>query len=791
MSPLLTRLIAWTVRKIGMRRLFALSLMIVLQVSVAYGIETAVRRLPNSFLITAALLGLFTGWLLGASRWKGIWAALLVIFSAAIWNLIAAGKMGFLLLQAAAAAFELLFKGLPWKVDWTPLTDLLLLLASSIQAVLVDLNNWAYQVLHGNLSFSLAAAAFFWGLCCWLSAGWAGWWLRRRHEPLAAVLPGALLLAAVLNYTRTSSFSLALVLGSLLMLLALENYAAREDRWQLNGLDFSEELRVDLAVTAIGLSLGLSTLAGLVPSLSIKPLVEIARRVAPPPQSAPLAESLGLRTRPGDSDEPLALGSGGLPRRHLIGSGSELSQMLVFTVSTDDPPPASSEGYENPQPQRYYWRSLVYDIYTGQGWQSSPTTEIAHSPGALLIQQPETPGRYLVQKVDGAVDLNDLLYTAGMPVAADYPLGALWRDPPELGDWFAITIPSRRYQAISWLAAASEGDLRQAGDQYPEWLRQRYLQLPENLPERVRQLAGQLTEEHTAPYDQALAIERYLRRYPYTLDLPDPPRNRDLTDYFLFELQRGYCDYYATAMVVLARAAGLPARVVTGYASGAYDPLNARYRVVEADAHSWPEVFFPGYGWIEFEPTGGLSAIERPEQAVLNAPSSQPQALPDLAPVSPSIGWRLLRWVETAPGLAAGLIILIAAVIGLAVRYQHAHSSSRQQDIERMLVDLKRQASYLDIQTPLGQTAHELASALQDRLAAAAPGGLWGRILNPCRSELTRWTYAYTRCAYGPPPLPMAEVEQTISSWRKLRWRLWLARYWRNPHSGGSSPATD
>jgi len=114
------------------------------------------------------------------------------------------------------------------------------------------------------------------------------------------------------------------------------------------------------------------------------------------------------------------------------------------------------------------------------------------------------------------------------------------------------------------------------------------------------------------PYDKAKAIEAYLRtNYPYDLDVPAPPEGQDVADYFLFDLQKGYCDYYATTMVVLARASGLPARFVSGYAPGSYDAPNAEYVIRELDAHSWVEIYFPEIGWIEFEPTASIAEIER------------------------------------------------------------------------------------------------------------------------------------------------------------------------------------
>ncbi|MBK8796669.1 MAG: transglutaminase domain-containing protein [Anaerolineales bacterium] len=107
-------------------------------------------------------------------------------------------------------------------------------------------------------------------------------------------------------------------------------------------------------------------------------------------------------------------------------------------------------------------------------------------------------------------------------------------------------------------------------------------------------------------------MERYLRTFPYDLSVPPLPEAvTDVADYFLFDLQRGYCDYYATSFVVLARAAGIPARFVTGFTSGAWNPTEQVWTVTEANAHSWPEVYFPAVGWVPFEPTAGRPELTR------------------------------------------------------------------------------------------------------------------------------------------------------------------------------------
>ncbi len=133
-----------------------------------------------------------------------------------------------------------------------------------------------------------------------------------------------------------------------------------------------------------------------------------------------------------------------------------------------------------------------------------------------------------------------------------------------------------------------------------------YLQLPPNLPQRVKDLATSLVAGRKTDYDKAKAIEQYLaKKYPYNLDVRSTPRNRDFVDYFLFDLKQGYCSYYASAMAVLARCAGLPSRYVEGYMLPPEPTKDnpTTYIVTNMQAHAWVEIYFEGYGWLPFEPT--------------------------------------------------------------------------------------------------------------------------------------------------------------------------------------------
>lgn len=139
-----------------------------------------------------------------------------------------------------------------------------------------------------------------------------------------------------------------------------------------------------------------------------------------------------------------------------------------------------------------------------------------------------------------------------------------------------------------------------------ELIYKNYLQLPDNLPQRVKDLSASLVATSNNNFDKAKAIEQYLAsNFPYNLDVHSTPRNRDFVDYFLFDLKEGYCSYYASAMTILARIAGLPARYVEGYMLPP-DPLkesSTTFIITNMQAHAWVEIYFEGYGWLPFEPT--------------------------------------------------------------------------------------------------------------------------------------------------------------------------------------------
>ena len=163
-----------------------------------------------------------------------------------------------------------------------------------------------------------------------------------------------------------------------------------------------------------------------------------------------------------------------------------------------------------------------------------------------------------------------------------------------------------------------------------------YLKLPNTVAPAVLALAQRITAGKTTEYDKALALQDYLRSPPFTYNLhpkSDGSGNEALYN-FLFNTQQGYCQQYAGAYAVLARAAGLPTRLAVGFATGTPIAGGNSYQVYDSDAHTWPEVYFgPKYGWLPFEPTPGYANPSSSNYAP-TTPSSSPTT-PDTLPLAP------------------------------------------------------------------------------------------------------------------------------------------------------------
>jgi transglutaminase-like putative cysteine protease len=180
--------------------------------------------------------------------------------------------------------------------------------------------------------------------------------------------------------------------------------------------------------------------------------------------------------------------------------------------------------------------------------------------------------------------------------------------------------PGESYTMETVLANPSAGQLSSAGVNYPQSVKDYYLQLPPDYAEDVKSLSENVTAGAATPYARAIAVIKYLSALPYQAIITAPPQGTDGVQYFLFTQKSGFCLYFASAMAVMLRSVDIPTRLVVGYLPG--DPGNERgtYLVRDWHYHAWTQVYFPGYGWVNFEATpsgGGGSGSQVSVQAPL------------------------------------------------------------------------------------------------------------------------------------------------------------------------------
>jgi hypothetical protein len=227
-------------------------------------------------------------------------------------------------------------------------------------------------------------------------------------------------------------------------------------------------------------------------------------------------------------------------------------------------------------------------------------------------------------------------------------------------------------------------------------------------------------------------------------------------------------------MVVLARAAGRPARLVQGYASGTYDEANERFIVTAADAHSWVEIYFPGYGWIEFEPTAGRPAIERPAETVLmeiNAPATA------LEPATRrGIGPGQLLWLVPLSVVAFFLLGGLGWWIADGWRLWR---SPPAEVVTTLYQRLYRHGRRLAVPTRTGDTPYEFAAGLTERLAELAQERRPGADATLSLQYIDRLTDLFVRGLYSSDKPDAAVKAKAIRTWRRVRQDLWWAWLWQ------------
>jgi transglutaminase-like putative cysteine protease len=430
-----------------------------------------------------------------------------------------------------------------------------------------------------------------WNLCAWMA-----WWTLHRHQSLTGMLPMNMFIALHVQQHRENTNIVLFFFALILLTSAYVEFRKRKHNWEVQNIDYPLDFGFDWPASAIGFAVLLVFWGSFAQIIGTTEGHQKISDFFAPEEEIPLAET----------QIPLVDNSQNVFTAELAidFSPPPSTEYTVMWVSVSDPPPPQSEMISDAEFERYYWRSEIFTIYTGYNWQAADTTPLTEE---ISIGAPFPGRRQINQSYEIVISHGDKLFAINQPINTE---------PPELLQALAVDgspIPAgdtSAYLVTSWIVDLDSTKLRDIDYQTtPQLIYDTYLQLPEEFPQRITDLAKGLTAQSETRFEKTMRIQDYLRRtYLYDLRTPPPPADQDVVDYFLFDAQSGFCSHYASAMVVMLRSVGVPARLVTGYAHGDYFASRNAYRVPSSAAHAWVEVFFPTYGWVEFEPTPNRSA---------------------------------------------------------------------------------------------------------------------------------------------------------------------------------------
>lgn len=500
---------------------------------------------------------------------------------------------------------------------------------------------------------------------------------RRPWVPVGVSTVAVLVIEYYHPFLTRSSLLTAAYLFFVLMLIGRVYYLARRQDWEDNHVAVDAETSFDLSRGTLITGLVLVVLAWNFPTL-IKVITPGSEE-----QEWVTISWQGLKNRLSNMvaslESPASLSATDFGNQISLGTGAELSDDVAMIIT----PRGDFE-----KEIRYYWRGRSYNYYAGGGWQNTFSSVLDVAAGQKPFKYPAYSPRSLMKvTVKNVSAPARTLYSPGPPVSISRSGKAQFLPLVDEEMEVVSTVASpalfvgEAYEVEAYLSVPTIRQLSETAEIYPDWVKQNYLQLPENYSPRVRELAEQITAGMDNPYDKVEAVTNYLRdNIQYTTTVPNAPDGQDPIEWFLFTHKQGFCNYYATAEVLMLRSIGIPARVVVGYAQGQEMENGIYYMVRQKDSHAWPEVYFYGAGWVPFEPTvsqpelslppGADPAAAAEDQPRENGPANRSvtrdrdlleEGVPEEYTMPEQVKPFPYQWV-----ILASLVVLIAA--GLAAR---------------------------------------------------------------------------------------------------------------------------
>ncbi|MEP7200453.1 MAG: transglutaminaseTgpA domain-containing protein [Chloroflexota bacterium] len=607
----------------------------------------------------------------------------------------------------------------------------------------------------------------------------AAWFAYRRHSTWQVILPaGVVLVVNIYNAQGNHSAFLFMYLICALLFAVRVHLTAQEHVWQRARMGYNRLVGFDFLRDGAIFSVIVILFAQALPAAAANAQVsEVVQGLGGPWQG--VREKWGLLFA-SLNYKPEPSGQGFFGSALTLGGALHLNNTPMM---------------EARMPQARYWEAVTYDKYNGKGWENTDTVSLSLRGTDSRLSNVSFNAREVVTQTIKVFYPTSQLFGAPMPVAWSRPIVAqLNRDPniavgdagdkvpPVLISMAYSGVPTRandEYTVLSLVPKADIKSLRKAPTTYPEWVTDRYLQLPPNIPPRVKLLAERVVKQVNAEnnFDKAAALEEFLRAFTYNEFIQPPPADRDVVDYFLFTSKQGYCNYYASSMSVMLRLLGIPARVVSGYARGEYDSENDVYRIRESDSHTWVEAFFPTYGWIQFEPTASQPLLERIEGTDQSDDPSSDSSSSESSGRVPSGrnkdemidelegqggGSGSVFDIPTLAGPLAGIgyfgiFALLAGVVALAtvgISWQRHVASLTP--LEAEYEGMQRYARWLGLMPRAAHTPHEFAAYLAGRIPQAA-------------AQIRRLADLYVRSLFARDGLSAEDQREAKGLWPQLR----------------------
>jgi transglutaminase-like putative cysteine protease len=684
-----------------------------------------------------------------------------------------------------------------WVVLWTVGGEYFPLVSQvdRLLSLRVEAVDFTRTVLSYGYPNELTPYAIGLAVIMWVTAFIAAYTLYRHHRALDAILLVGAALIADMSATFVDLFGY-LVLFSLAALLLWLRAAlvTREEGWRRRRVNENKDVPAAImrtGVVFIGVAIVLSW--SLASVAAAQPLSDAWRNLDTVWSSVRdrFENLFGGLTNPESRISGNSFGT-----RFTVTGSWFANDTNVLLVSEDHP---------------YYLLTVTYDKYTGHGWASTSGTERSVPRNQVIFgaDSPETPTTTegftpttITVKIEEPIGRN--LFTPGYPLRISAP--SVITQPggyPLLGALSAqSSIDNNQGYSIDAVisnvgsSGVSAAQLRSAGQVYPPSIRALYMDASavttqtKNLAEQIVRQAGA-----TNPYDEANALAQWLASpslspLRYATNVGSPPANRDLVDFFLFDAtngQRGYCQYFASAMAMMARSLGLPARVAAGFAPGsAVAGVPNEYLYKESNAHVWAQIYFPGYGWQTFEATQTIDP-QFTRATGANEPPPSPGASGDpvtswldkikgqIPLTQPSLRPIQGGTVAGGPDQPAGvgdarpgnvlIVLAILLLVGGAIWWRMRRAGRRARLLapgERQWALLLAAADRAGVSQRVSETDYEYAAWLEEQIPTRRP-------------EIRTIADAKVWGSYSGRRMPTQTVARMQAAWHRLRMPLvWL-----------------